>query len=201
MAVSDWVNIFVGIAGVYLLWQQNQIFKQQNEIFAAQAKKAAKMPFSPSPKIGLRTYWPMLVMACLMILTWAGIGYQYFGTHAFETGKSLSIPHVPLSEDQKKIFSHLSAMESNWSIYPYEEVVGQHFENTSVLVDGKKFSNCTFSNVTFLFEGTAPFQFNGAPELHGVNRISTDLNVVKFVFNLFHDTGQINGPLINTVTH
>jgi len=31
MPVSDWVNIIEGVAIVYFAYQQNQIFKRQNE--------------------------------------------------------------------------------------------------------------------------------------------------------------------------
>ncbi len=32
MSVSDWTNIVMGLGGLFLLWQQNQIFRQQNDI-------------------------------------------------------------------------------------------------------------------------------------------------------------------------
>ncbi len=72
MSISDWTGIATGIITIYLAWQQNQIFKYQNGIFAAQA---GQKPMSSEPvrAFGLRQYWPTLG---LVLLVFVGIGYH-----------------------------------------------------------------------------------------------------------------------------
>jgi len=79
MSISDLVGILVGLATIYFLWQQNKIFKQQNEIFTAQAGME-KMPPEPA-SIRLKRYWPMFAMAALTILTWAAVGFDVYDRH------------------------------------------------------------------------------------------------------------------------
>lgn len=81
--VSDWTTLVAGIAGVYLLWKQNQIFERQNEIFARQAGQTAmRTETSQMPWIG--RYWPTMIMVGLMALT----AYDIYDRHR----KSPSIP-------------------------------------------------------------------------------------------------------------
>src|ERR1035437_7291427 len=76
------IGSIVGIVSIYLLWQQNQIFRQQNEIFAAQAGTKRSKMLSETPIITrLKSYWPMMVMTSLMMLTWGTIGYDYYDRH------------------------------------------------------------------------------------------------------------------------
>lgn len=197
MSVSDYAGIFVGLATLYLLWQQNQIFRQQNAIFARQ--EGTILPASDrAPRF--RRYWPMVIMGGLTILTWAAVGYDiYERNHGLETGPSdAPPPMVRLSDKQLRIFNHLQAVEYDWDAFPYEYVVAQQFVNTDVLLDGRDFSNCTFTNVNFVYEGTAPFRFNGQPTLVGNNRVSTDSAVVKSTFNVFFTLGPPVGGAINT---
>ncbi len=44
--------------------------------------------------------------------------------------------------------------------YRPELVVGKYFKSQEVPLDGKAYSNCTFENVTFSYEGTTPVNFN-----------------------------------------
>jgi hypothetical protein len=43
--------------------------------------------------------------------------------------------------------------------YPLEEIRGKTFQNETVQIDGNAFIDCTFDNVTFRFDGKAPFRF------------------------------------------
>ena len=67
----DWTGLITGAVSVYLLWQQNQIFKQQNEIFAAQGGKMVPAAKSSA----FRRYWPMLVMLALTVTTLIAVTY------------------------------------------------------------------------------------------------------------------------------
>src|ERR1017187_2228451 len=72
MAVTDWIQT---AAVIYFAWQQNRIFKQQNQIFADQAGHAAMSKTSQTPWIA--RYWPTAVMVGLMGLT----GYDIYARH------------------------------------------------------------------------------------------------------------------------
>jgi hypothetical protein len=72
MAVTDWIQT---AAAVYFAWQQNRIFRQQNQIFANQAGHAAMPKTSQAPWIA--QYWPTVVMVGLMALT----GYDIYARH------------------------------------------------------------------------------------------------------------------------
>jgi hypothetical protein len=44
--------------------------------------------------------------------------------------------------------------------YKPEVVNGKTFRNQEVFLDGKSYTNCTFENVTFVYDGTTPLMFN-----------------------------------------
>ena len=44
MSIGDLTGIVVALATIYFLWQQNEIFKKQNPIFAAQSKRPKMSP-------------------------------------------------------------------------------------------------------------------------------------------------------------
>jgi hypothetical protein len=43
--------------------------------------------------------------------------------------------------------------------YPLKEYRGKTYKNETVQIDGNNFIECTFDNVTFRFDGEAPFRF------------------------------------------
>jgi hypothetical protein len=43
--------------------------------------------------------------------------------------------------------------------YPFKEYRGKTYKNETVQIDGNDFIDCTFDNVTFRFDGEAPFRF------------------------------------------
>jgi len=54
---------------------------------------------------------------------------------------------------------------ASWDSIPKRPVVGKTFENEQVVIDATRFINCKFRNVTFVFEGTGPFEFDGVCEM------------------------------------
>lgn len=76
MSIGDLTGIVVGLATIYFLWQQNQIFKQQNQIFAVQAGRHNMPPESAPHRLG--RYWPMMAMALMTLGTWAAFGYGIY---------------------------------------------------------------------------------------------------------------------------
>jgi hypothetical protein len=79
----------------------------------------------------------------LMVILW--IGSLVFSLYGFY---KLSEPANAQTEN------HLSA--ADWNAYKLVAVNGKHFRNQKVVLDGKFFSHCTFENVTFEYNGTAP---------------------------------------------
>jgi len=133
MTVGDWVGIIEALALIYLAWQQNQIFKKQNEIFATQA--GIEMPIKEVRVQKLKLYWPMLAMALIMIFTWVAIALDYHDRHSY-------LPvHFKMKSDQEQV------------------VYAKSYRNESLEIDGKKFDHCKFDNVTFMYRGLAPVDF------------------------------------------
>jgi hypothetical protein len=56
-------------------------------------------------------------------------------------------------------------------------VMGKHFANERVLLDGFSYSNCVFTNVTFVYNGTTAVQFSHN-EVHGF-RVASDNAAVE----------------------
>jgi hypothetical protein len=136
MSLNDWMGLIVGAATLYLLWQQNQIFRQQNAIFAKQ--EGATMP--PSDRAAkLKRYWPMLAMAVLMLSTWGAVGYDIYDRY-----------HNPLSVSATSYFAG-----------DLEEVKGQTIQGKTVELDGKRFEGDTFGGDEFIFHGTKHFEMIG----------------------------------------
>jgi len=73
MALTDWVQT---AAVIYFAWQQNQIFRQQNQIIAKQSKRT-DVPIETSRFRFLARYWPTITMIGLMLLT----GYDVYDRH------------------------------------------------------------------------------------------------------------------------
>jgi hypothetical protein len=84
---GDWTTIATDCVGVYLLWQQNQIFKRQNEIFASQAGHPAT-PSKTSLDTRLKRYWPTVIMVVLILMT----GYDIYDRHADGAATNGAVP-------------------------------------------------------------------------------------------------------------
>jgi hypothetical protein len=76
MNVSDLTNLVVGLALIYFGWQQNQIFKRQNEIFATQAGIEMPPPKKSNMAAALQ-YWPLLAMGLLAVAMWLPQGLVF----------------------------------------------------------------------------------------------------------------------------
>jgi hypothetical protein len=44
-----------------------------------------------------------------------------------------------------------------WATYQKQQIVSKSFNNEKIIVDGKSFISCSFKNVTFEYNATAPF--------------------------------------------
>lgn len=83
------------------------------------------------------------------------------------------------------------AIDKAWGKYDYTDVWNRNFSNEDVQLDGRKFHNCHFENVTFVYEGTAPFSMN-AITATGKNTVRSANPIVKEVFQAQILTGGIH---------
>jgi hypothetical protein len=131
MTAGDWVTVIGGIGSIYLLWQQNQIFKTQNEIIAAQSKRTAVQPSSAST-FSLKRYWPTFIMLLLIALT----GYDIYDRHS------------GFGYDPDRAWSD--------SMHPVE--VPKHtFENETIVLDGKSFPRTDIRQCNVRFQWAQTF--------------------------------------------
>jgi hypothetical protein len=81
---------------------------------------------------------------------------------------------------------------------PKFELIYDHtYVNQTIEVDGKSFRNCSFSNVTFLFRGTAPFEFvDGNRFIEGGFSFSTDDPAVMLFSKMQRFSRSIPGAQI-----
>jgi len=91
-------------------------------------------PQAPSSTSSLQgkkfKYWPIIAMAILVLINWAPYLYQ----------KMTTTPTF-WEPDQRKL----------------EPIIMQSFSNQEIILDGKHFDECTFKNVTLVYEGKKPF--------------------------------------------
>ena len=88
--------------------------------------------------------WPL---ALLLLVGGTILSLQRFGVLPYRKGRSPSLP---------KSYS-FAWTGADARVIP---VVGRKFLNETVLLDGHAYSGCTFENVTFLYNGTAIYQFH-----------------------------------------
>jgi hypothetical protein len=71
--------------------------------------------------------------------------------------------------------------------YPYqpERIVGKKFANERVVLDGRSFLDCDFTNVTMVYNGTTAIQLRGN-RLHGAIRYDTDNPAVVGTILMLH---------------
>jgi formylglycine-generating enzyme required for sulfatase activity len=84
MQILEWVGPFLyAIATLYLLFRQNQIMAEQNEIMRQESSSTSVAESAQGMGKGsAKTYWPMLVMVAMMLLTWGALGYYIYSRHA-----------------------------------------------------------------------------------------------------------------------
>ena len=66
------------------------------------------------------------------------------------------VPQKALARFRLKSFPVPNSLE--WDAFVFQRVDEKSFNNEVVHLDGREFHNCTFSEVTFNFAGTAPFR-------------------------------------------
>jgi hypothetical protein len=74
-----------------------------------------------------------------------------------------------------------------WPSYEFSQVADKTYKDTTIIVDGYHFINCTFDHVTFRYKGTAPVQFTDAhfptaPAIRSSNPIVTNVMRISAAF-------------------
>jgi hypothetical protein len=85
---------------------------------------------------------------------------------------------------------------SDWE-KPLTPVYREAFKNETVQLDGKNFVECSFENVTFLYQGTRSFQMMNCKKIPPDDflvSVRTDNPVVFTALNLMSATG-VSGPI------
>lgn len=80
----------------------------------------------------------------------------------------------------------------------FEMVKGKKFYNERVVLDGKKYEDCTFENVTFVYNGTTPVHFSHN-RVMGRVLFASDNPSVNMSMVVFYGMGLIpsNVPILN----
>ena len=92
------------------------------------------------------------------------------------------------------------ALKKSWLNYSFQQVVGQHFKDETIKLDGKEFIYCSFDNVDFVYNGTAPYKIElGNTIVHRQNvRITSDNPVVSQALALLATSALRPGEFLET---
>jgi hypothetical protein len=107
------------------------------------------------------------VIGTVIVLSGAGFFSYQFGNWWLSAFVVAAIYIAMLTEGAFRVSGMSGTFDENASLTP---VVGRSYRNERVSLDGFSYAECTFTNVTLVFEGRAPFhlaanEFNGAPRL------------------------------------
>jgi hypothetical protein len=82
---------------------------------------------------------PYEVMGLLLVLTWAGVGFDYVDRHFGSQASRLSF--------------------DAWDHYAFKQIRGETFKDMTLQIDGREYIDCYFENVSFFYQGNAPVRF------------------------------------------
>lgn len=81
---------------------------------------------------------------------------------------------------------------------PTHQLIGKHFQNEKVLLDDNYFINCTFKNVTLVFNGTAPFRIEGG-EVNGYT-LTSENPAMQVLVGLLYSLHGLTMPVVDLNT-
>jgi len=103
--------------------------------------------------------------------SWAGVAFAFLvsciglslafflsglGVHLWRRGTLSQL--MPSGTRRQLANPSIHFPTTNWH-EPLKPIVSKHFKNEAVGLDGKSFIDCTFENVTFVYQGTMQAQF------------------------------------------
>jgi hypothetical protein len=112
------------------------------------------------------------------------------GVLALLTG--LAVGQTTLAEQSANTQSLANFRED----YPLTEYRGKTYKDETVQIDGNHFVDCTFDNVTFRFDGQAPFRFTN-DHFQGAFRLTSNNPVVKSTMILVGTFIKLENPAQN----
>lgn len=121
----------------------------------------------------------------LLIMTWVAIGYEHYRGHTAAlspVAASCPAPTAPYRFAWKG------------DVAPTKIVRGKFFANEKVPVDDTTFYDCTFTNVTFVYDGTAPFQMNDS-SIVGTYAFESNNPSIQATGLLLSGIGMLKVPL------
>jgi hypothetical protein len=146
MTTGDWVT-GAGLVTVAIIEAVNETLKLEPQI-------AAKMP-----DFLTASAWHFIPIILLIVVFIIWIIKQISARQSVEdtdqTRALCAVPHPPFIVHNETGF----ILPVGWA-QQSKQVVGQHYENETVQLDGKYFRSCTFNSVVFEYEGTAACGFD-----------------------------------------
>jgi hypothetical protein len=129
LGLTLFATVVIGVIGLFHSHRNNEHFAEQNLIMLAELRGES----APTAPIHKPSQWPVAVMILTMLGVWSVVGFDYYDRHysAFQ-----------FHADQ-----------------PLRVVRNKTFEHEIVPLDGYDYSDCTFDQVTFLINATAPIRF------------------------------------------
>ena len=129
-----------------------------------------------------------IAQALLALLMWLGLDFKAL-RHRMPSLASSRSKRIQLSIIGSILWSGYSLVEAKrssylvtdwlgrderWKAYPKKKVEGRTFLQETVPLDGFEYVNCTFNQVTFLINATAPYEFAGNTVVNGPVHIKTE---------------------------
>jgi hypothetical protein len=171
MTVGEVVTTIVAIVGLVLgygglFWAREEVkaFREQNALMRADLQaRNVEIPVSApdSRPLPWRLYAPMIGSAICMVIIVTVAGYDIYDRHY--------APEVPFT----------AQWNQQWDHAELKRVFGQNFANETVPLDGCEYIYCTFENVTFDYEGTAPSRLENNKLISPPNSAEGHLSVVS----------------------
>ena len=92
------------------------------------------------------------------------------------------------------IYALAMKVRDPWKSYRLETVSNKKFVNERVVIDGKRFVQCHFENVTIVFNGKAPYDFFRVTS-SGENYLESNNAQYQRLLSLMHGTGMLKGHM------
>jgi hypothetical protein len=103
---------------------------------------------------------PHFTMGILLVLTWAAVGFDYYDRHRAPTLDAIAQdPFATTEVNLQSIYGtareplYYSFNELGFPIHKLKEIKNKTFNGGTVPLDGYVYIGCSFTNVTFLYNG------------------------------------------------
>src|SRR5690348_2840992 len=137
------VNAYFAYQLDHQMRRQNDILEEGNRIAGGKARRGTTAPCPSLSRLSLlKTYWPLVGMSALTILTWSAIAYDVY-TRDYATDLPLV---VTVAADSPSTGTSLSVVSH------------QTFEGGDVPLDDHVYEDCTFTDHACLIYNGGPYR-------------------------------------------